>query len=351
MRKYVITLLIAAVTLNATAQRERWSKVKANDWYRHWGWLRGSNFIPSTAINQLEMWQAETFDTATIDRELGYAQGIGFNCMRVFLHHLAWQEDPSGFKDRMNAYLKIAHKRGISTIFVLFDDCWSPTYKAGPQPRPRTGIHNSGWIQDPGIKIHQDSAALYPVLEQYVTDVLTTFKHDPRIVLWDVYNEPGNGGHKDSSMTLLKRVFKWGRTVNPDQPLSAGVWDANLRALGQYQLETSDVITYHNYGSPDDQQHEIDSLRKYGRPLICTEYMARTRGSLFTNVMPVLKKNNVAAINWGLVSGKTNTIYAWDTPMPGGEEPKVWFHDVFRKDRTPYSQQEIQLIKTLTGKK
>jgi len=350
MRKYVIALLITTCAIRANAQRERWTKEKANAWYQHWGWLRGSNFIPSTAINQLEMWQAATFDTATIDRELGYAQGIGFNCMRVFLHHLAWQEDPKKFKDRVNTYLTIAHRRGIATIFVLFDDCWSPTYHAGQQPAPRTGIHNSGWVQDPGIKIHQDSAAMYPMLRQYVTDILTTFKTDPRIVLWDVYNEPGNGNHKDSSMALLKSVFTWGRTVNPDQPLSAGVWDANLKKLGQYQLETSDVITYHNYGSPEDQQHEIDSLKQYGRPLICTEYMARTRGSLFTNVMPVLKKNHVAAINWGLVAGKTNTMYAWDTPMPGGEEPKVWFHDVFRKDGTPYSQEEVKLIKTLTGK-
>ena len=332
---------------NATA---RWSKEKAAAWYARWGWLRGSNFIPSTAINQLEMWQAETFDTATIDRELGYAQGIGFNAMRVFLHHLAWEQDPEGFKQRVNQYLDIASRRGIGTIFVFFDDCWSPTYHAGTQPKPRTGIHNSGWVQDPGIRIHQDSANVYPVLEKYVKDILTTFGGDKRIILWDVYNEPGNGGHGDSSLALLQHVFSWGRTVNPDQPLSAGVWDTQLKTLGRYQLETSDVITYHNYNSPEDQQHEIDSLNAYGRPLVCTEYMARTRGSRFTNELPVLKKNHVAAINWGLVSGKTNTIYAWDKPMPGGEEPPVWFHDVFRRDGTPFSEAEISFIKSLTGK-
>lgn len=332
------------------APRERWSEEKAAAWYKHWGWLRGGNFTPSTAINQLEMWQAETFDTATIDRELGYAQGIGFNAMRVFLHHLAWEEDPAGFKERVKQYLDIAGRRGIGTIFVFFDDCWSPVYHRGTQPAPRTGVHNSGWVQDPGILVHQDSANLYPVLQSYVQDVLTTFKHDKRIVLWDVYNEPGNGGHGDSSLALLQHVFTWGREINPDQPLSAGVWDDHLKKLGQYQLETSDVITYHNYGSPEDQQHEIDSLKALKRPLICTEYMARTRGSRFTNVMPVLKKNNVTAINWGLVSGKTNTIYAWDAPMPGGEEPKVWFHDVFRKDGTPFSEEEVSLIKSLTGK-
>lgn len=346
-------LRISAFPVVSTGKGSRpiWSAKKANEWYKQWGWLRGSNFTPSTAINQLEMWQAETFDTATIDRELGYAQGIGFNAMRVFLHHLAWQVDPEGFKRRVGEYLDIAHRRGISTIFVLFDDCWNPTYAAGKQPAPRPGVHNSGWVQDPGMLVHEDSAALYPVLERYVKDIVGTFGHDKRIILWDVYNEPGNGGHKDSSLALLSHVFEWGREVNPDQPLSSGIWDVpHLGNLSKYQLEHSDVITYHNYGSPAKQQEEIDLLHAYGRPLICTEYMARPRGSLFTNVMPVLKKNNVGAINWGLVSGKTNTIYAWATPMPDGSIPRVWFHDIFRKDGSPFSEEEITLIKTLTNK-
>ncbi|TDX01496.1 beta-L-arabinofuranosidase domain-containing protein [Dinghuibacter silviterrae] len=344
-----ISAFPVAAGTTATSWR-RWSSAKANAWYAHWPWLRGSNFTPSTAINQLEMWQAETFDTTTIDRELGYAEGIGFNAMRVFLHHLAWQEDPEGFKQRVSQYLAIADRHHIGTIFVFFDDCWNPVPHTGKQPAPRPGIHNSGWVQDPGFAVHQDSAGLYPILERYVKDILTTFKTDTRIVLWDLYNEPGGSNYGDSSLALLQHVFTWGREINPDQPLSAGVWDNHQKPLCEYQLDASDVITYHNYGSPEDQQHEIDSLKKYGRPVICTEYMARTRGSLFTNIMPVLKKNNVAAINWGLVSGKTNTIYAWGTPMPDGSEPKIWFHDVFRKDGTPFSTEEVTLIKSLTGK-
>jgi hypothetical protein len=329
--------------------REIWTKEQANEWYKKWDWLRGSDFIPSTAINQLEMWQVETFDTTTISRELGYAEGIGMNSMRVYLHHLAWEIDSTGFKDRVNQYLSIADKHHISTLFVLFDDCWAPTYKAGKQPEPRQGIHNSGWVRDPGDKIHEDSTLL-PVLERYVKDVLTSFKDDKRIVLWDLYNEPGNSGYKNRSMPLLQKVFAWGREVNPSQPLSAGVWAGDLVDLNKYQLENSDVTTYHNYSDPADHKKLIDSLRNYGRPLICTEYMARTRGSRFENIMPMLKSENIGAYNWGLVSGKTNTIYAWDTPMPNGGEPKVWFHDIFRKDGTPYKKGEVELIKKLTGK-
>lgn len=331
-----------------TEIREVWTADQANDWYQDWGWLRGANFIPSTAINQLEMWQKETFDPKTIDRELGFAQEIGLNSMRVYLHHLAWKIDPEGFKNRMNEYLDIASKRNISTLFVFFDDCWVPTYKEGSQPEPKTGTHNSGWLQDPGELLH-DQPELMETLEEYVKDVLTTFADDQRIVLWDLYNEPGNSHHNEKSMPLLEKAFEWGREVNPSQPLSAGVWNWNLKEMSDFQIKNSDVITYHNYGDYDDHKKMIDSLRTLTRkPLLCTEYMARTRNSLFKTIMPLLKDENIGAYNWGLVAGKTNTIYAWDTPIPDGSEPDIWFHDIFRKDGSPYNQDEIDLIKSLT---
>ena len=327
-----------------------WSRKKANDWYAKQGWLRGSNFIASTADNQLEMWQAATFDTATIDRELGYAASIGFNAMRVFLHHVAWQEDPRGFKNRMRTYLSIAHKYHIGTIFVFFDDCWNDHYKAGPQPQPKPGVHNSRWLRDPGT-LYYTEPLLKDTLESYVKAILTTFKHDPRVLLWDLYNEPGNSNYGSRSLDLLGKVFRWARQINPDQPLTAGIWNDQLGELNQFQLQHDDVITYHNYDKRPEHEKVVDSLKPYGRPLICTEYMARPRGSTFAAIMPMLKSRLVGAINWGLVAGKTNTIYAWDTPIPDGSEPKIWFHDIFRKDGTPYSKEEINLIRSLTGKK
>jgi hypothetical protein len=331
------------------ATRPVWTAAQANEWYSQWGWLRGCDFIPSTAINQLDMWQAETFDTVTINRELGWAEDIGMNSMRVYLHHAAWEIDKEGFKNRMNQYLTIADRHHISTLFTIFDDCWNPTYQAGRQPEPKPGMHNSGWIRDPGDILFTDTTIIN-TLELYVKDVLTTFAQDKRIVLWDLYNEPGNSGYGNKSMDLLQKVFQWGREINPSQPLSAGVWNGALKDLNIYQLENSDVITYHNYSKPEDHQAQIDSLRKYGKPLICTEYMARTRGSLFENIMPLLKQENVGAYNWGFVAGKTNTMYAWDTPMPDGKEPKLWFHDIFRQDGTPFDKKEVELIKSLTGK-
>ena len=357
MKKLSFVFLIASVILSVCSCKsekaenvkpaERWTVEKAKQWGATKPWKAGANFLPSTAINQLEMWQAETFDTATIDRELGLAAGIGMKVMRVYLHHLAWKTDSTGFKKRMDTYLAIATKHGITTVFTIFDDCWNPTYAAGKQPDPKPGVHNSGWVRDPGELIYTDTN-LVTELEKYVKDILSAFSSDERILLWDLYNEPGNSGYGNRSMPLLKKVFQWGREVNPSQPLTSGVWNNSLSDLNKFQVENSDIISYHNYNDEKNHKAQIDSLRVYDRPLICTEYMARRNNSLFSNIMPLLKKENVSAINWGLVSGKSNTIYAWDSPIPDGSEPKLWFHDIFRKDGSPYLEAETTLIKQLT---
>lgn len=351
--KVLAVALLMPLSMRVAAQQKApaqvWSQQKANTWYAKNQWLVGSDFIPSNAINQMEMWQADTFDPKTIDRELGYAQGIGMNVMRVFLHHVAWQQDPEGFKKRMDQYLAISSKHGIKTMFVFFDDCWNKVPKAGKQPEPKPGIHNSGWMQDPGQPASEEMANS-PVLEKYVKDVLKHFANDKRILLWDLYNEPGNSGKENKSLPLLRNIFKWGRQINPSQPLSAGVWSWNLEDLNRFQIANSDVVTYHDYSPEADHLKTVQFLKMIGRPLICTEYMARPRNSLFGTVLPMLKKENVGAINWGFVSGKTNTIYAWDTPIPDGSEPKLWFHDIFRKDGSSYKLEETELIKNLTGR-
>lgn len=345
-------LLTGALTANAQTKAapkgKVWSAERANQWYSQHRWLAGSNFIPSTAINQLEMWQADTFDPTTIDRELGLAEGIGFNVMRVFLHSLAYTQDPKGFKQRVDKYLAIADKHHIQTMFVFFDDCWNNDPKIGKQPEVKVGVHNSGWMQDPGVPALKDPKEM-AILHAYVKDVLTTFGHDKRILLWDLFNEPGNSGKRESSLPLLQNVFAWSREVVIDQPVSAGIWDLTFEKLNAVQALNSDVITYHNYGETAEHQTEVRLLKTHGKPLICTEYMARRNKSFFSNIMPMLKKENVGAINWGFVSGKTNTIYAWDTPMADGKEPELWFHDIFRKDGSSYKTEETDLIKKLTS--
>lgn len=353
MKKFVIILLALVSFATQTAVNAQPSKIwtvdKANAWYQKQGWLVGANFLPSTAINQLEMWQADTFDPATIDKELGWAAAIGMNVMRVYLHDLAWKADAEGFKKRMDHFLKIAAKHRIKILFTIFDDCWNPEAAIGKQPAPKPGIHNSGWVRSPNKSVHDDSTQ-WKYLELYVKDILNSFKTDDRILMWDLYNEPGNNGYHLTSLPLLKKVFEWAWSVRPAQPLTSGTWYDN-KELNEYQLGHSDIISFHNYNDAVDIENELQEKLKLGRPVICSEYMARIRNSKFQTHLPIFKKYNVGAINWGLVAGKSNTIYQWDTPLPDGSEPKLWFHDIFRKDGSAYDVNEINVIKALTGKK
>lgn len=346
-RQFLVACSLLVLGHGLQAQQRQWTAQQANDWYTRTGWHCGADFLPSTAINQLEMWQADTWDPATIDRELGWAENIGMNVLRVYLHDLAWKADAKGFLERMDEFLAIAGKHHIKILFTIFDDCWNPDATIGKQPEPRPGVHNSGWVRSPNKALHDDTAS-YSTLEPYVKAVLQRFKNDDRVWMWDLYNEPANSGYGLSSFPLLKKVFQWAWDIRPSQPITAGVWFADYPEINAFQLQYSDVITFHNYNDTASMKAAIDSLQKRGRPVVCTEYMARTNNSRFETHLPILKRYNVSAINWGLVSGKSNTIFPWGS-KEGTTEPALWFHDIFRKDGTPFSEKEIQAIKKVNG--
>ena len=343
-----------------------WPAERANRWYADQPWLVGSNFIPSTVINELEMWQADTFDLPTIDRELGWGQALGMNTMRVFLHNLAWQQDPQGLLQRMDQFLEVADKHHIRITFVLLDSVWDPSPKIGKQREPRPHVHNSGWIQAPGKEMLEDQSRWDKELKPYIVGVIGHFRNDHRVLMWDLMNEPDNNNPPYKAeelpnkaalaLSLLKEEWAWARSAKPSQPLTSGVWrgdwssDGNLTEMQRFQLQNSDVITFHSYEPPDAMKRRIASLRRYGRPILCTEYMARPLGSTFESILPLLKGEHVAAYNWGFVNGKTQTIYPWDSwEKQYTAEPPVWFHDIFRQDGSPYDPKEVSLIKQLTG--
>jgi len=355
--------LLAVLCLSATAQSSRWTEDRANQWYGQQPWLIGSNFLPSNAVNELEMWQAGTFDPAEIDRELGWAEKLGMNTMRVFLHNLPWEQDAPGFQKRIDQFLTIAARHHIRPMFVLFDSCWDPDPKLGPQRPPIPGVHNSGWVQAPGRSVLTD-ASLYPKLKDYVQGVVGGFANDPRILAWDIWNEPDNtndssygklepANKRDLILALLPQVFEWARAVHPTQPLTSGIWAGDWSSLekmspmGRLQIEQSDIVTFHNYDWPEGFEARINQLRQFHRPIVCTEYMARGAGSTFDTIVPIAKKERVGAINWGLVKGRSQTYLPWDSWQHPyiNEAPPVWFHDVFHEDGTPYRQREAEIIR------
>ena len=331
----------------APALLDRWTAAKANAWYAKQPWPLGCNFIPSTAINQLEMWQQPTFDAPTIDRELGWAAGLGFNTTRVYLHNLAWEDHASGFKARIQKFLGLAASHGIRPIFVIFDDCWNADFKLGKQPDPIPGVHNSGWLQSPGKAIVNNPDA-WLRLEMYVHDIVGNFAGDERILAWDLYNEPGNSEQGVKSLPLLKKVFQWAREAAPTQPVTAGLWNDN-QEINQFILSACDIVTFHNYNGPEDLEKQVAALKEQGRPLICTEWLRRGFSEVAAN-LPIFHRERVGCLNWGLVAGKTQTIFPWGSKS-GAATPELWFHDLFRPDGTPFNPQEIAMFKELSGKR
>jgi hypothetical protein len=366
--------ILSVLLLNSQAQQaenrsDRWTEAQANAWYAQQPWPVGADFLPSTAINELEMWQADTWDPTTIDRELGWAEGIGMNTMRVFLHNLLWDQDPKGFQHRIDDFLAIAARHHIRPVFVLFDSCWDPNPKLGPQHPPIPGVHNSGWVQAPGTEILSDPAQI-PRLEGYVKGVVGAFANDRRILAWDLWNEPDNVN--DSSyakddprnkneiiLRLLPQVFAWAHSAHPAQPLTSGLWHGDwasldhMLPLARIQIEQSDVISFHDYGWPENFEQHVKELEQFHRPLICTEYMARNIGSTFDTILPIARQHHVGAINWGLVAGKSQTWIPWDSWQHPyvSDQPAVWQHDVFHADGTPYRQREVEIIRNLTSGK
>lgn len=363
-----LPLLVAAAAAlpqlpRATAAPVRWTAERANEWYRAQGWLVGANYVPSTAINQIEMFQPGTYDPRRINNELALAQQLGFNTMRVFLHDQLWAQDRLGFSRRLAQFVAISSSHGIKPLFVLFDSCWDPRPRLGQQRAPIPGVHNSGWVQGPGAEQLQNprySRTLY----DYVTGVIGQFRNDNRVLGWDLWNEPDNMAPQykkverkdklDLVAAMLPHVFTWARSAQPSQPLTSGVWQGsfgrNRSTIAGIQLDNSDIVTFHSYDNPGGFEARIDELAPLGRPIMCTEYLARTMGSTVEGVLPIAKRRNVGAYNWGFVAGKTQTYFPWDSwKTPYKAVPKTWFSDLFLADGRPYRDSEIQLIRQLTG--
>ena len=341
----------------------KWSEEKANSWYEEQPWLVGCNFLPSSAINQLEMFQEDTFDEETIERELDWAKDLGFNSLRVYLHDLLWSEKEK-FKKTFDRFLAICETRNIKPIIVLFDDCHRPYPKLGKQPLPVVGVHNSGWKQSPGMELvnqvdeEKIDAKELNRLKEFVQGVLKDYSNDERILMWDIYNEPGQFGIGDKALKLLQLTWEWAFEVRPSQPLTACLDGAIGDEILKLNGENSDVITFHTYEA-EKLEPTIKRLKEFGRPLLCTEYMAREFGTTFEFSMPIFKKENVGCYNWGFVAGKSQTHFGWSTILElqekkkkgefineGDElpEPKEWFHDIYRKDGSPYDKKEIEFI-------
>ncbi|MCS7224708.1 MAG: glycoside hydrolase family 5 protein [Armatimonadetes bacterium] len=324
-------------------EAKRWTEPTARDWHSRIGTLRGCNYIPRTAVNTIEMWQADTFDEKTIDQELALAETIGLNSLRVFVHYLVWDSDPDGLKKRIDKFLTIASRRQITTMLVLFDDCWNQEPKLGPQEPPIPGVHNSRWVASPGRSRVLDRNT-WKGLEKYGKDLIATFGKDERVVAWDLYNEPGNEGMGEKSLPLVETAFQWAREVGPSQPLTVGLWANFHDAMHGRFVELSDILSFHAYDPPDGVRNKIEFLQKFNRPILCTEFLRRQVGNTFAALLPLFAEHQIGWYFWGLVAGKTQTYLDWSSKA-GDPPPKVWQHDFFHPDGSPFDPAEVELLR------
>ena len=351
---FILIILVCSDVLSQGLQSSnndckfRWSEEKANEWYEQQSWPVGFNYIPANAISYTEMWMPYNFNPELINAELVLAESVGFNCLRITLPFVVWEHDPKSFKMLLNDFLEICDKHGIKVMPSLFDDCTfgadpkleNPWY--GKQPDILKGWYANGWTPSPGHDMVRDPKT-WLRLERYVKDIIATFKNDPRIWVWDLYNEPTNGGLGNVSLPLATEVFTWAREIAPSQPLTIGQWNDN-NELNEIIYKNSDIITFHDYGDSRHLADHILSLKKYGRPIINTEWLNRVSGSIISTCLPVFQKENVGCMLWGLVNGKTQTHLHWGW-RPGDGEPEVWQHDLFYNDHTIYDEKEITLLR------
>ena len=322
----------------------RWDAPRIWSWYRDAGVVKGVNYIPRTAVNSVEMWMADTFDPDTIDQELGWAHDVGYTVIRVQLQFAVWQADPKGFLRRVDRLLELAAKHGLRVVPVLFDDMnlANAAPQVGEQPEPLPGEYNARWVPSPAPETVKDSAA-WPALEKYLRAVMGEFKRDGRVLYWDLYNTAGNGGLGEATLPLLDQVFNWARDVDPAQPLAVPAWREFGSAMAARKLERSDLVTFHSFDSAEGIEARIQMLRRYQRPIICSDWLMRQAGNDFEKVLPVFAANQVGWFNRGLVAGKTQ-LQIQEKRYRSEEQPDLWEQNVLKEDGTPYSEREVQLI-------
>lgn len=352
-----------------------WSKEKAWNWYNARSWLRGCNFMSSDCANRIDQWQELGFEDrlATADRELKLAAETGFNTIRVIPEYSVWEKEHDGFMKRFDRYLATAWKYGISVMVTFGNDCMRPKSMWSEQELNRElGPQVYDWGYHGGRKLSQhqthdpsdnvgyhllDDPSLTEKIYDWVREMITTYKNDERVCIWDLYNEPGNSNRGELTMPHLKKFFEIAREIDPIQPLTSGAFRIDpqhfdrLSAVERYCLENSDLISYHNYGSYDQNIQILKILKRYGRPILNTEWLARMTHNTVEQMFPLFYLEKVGCWNWGFVAGLYQTYEPWNgiwQQWANGQardvDFKVWFHDLYRPSLHPYDPHEIELI-------
>ena len=380
MGKWLLIALTATVATNVLAGRQGpWTKEKAWAWQDAQPWYRGCNYMPVSAANRVDQWQSygseERF--AEVEREFALAKEIGFNAMRLIIEwqgFAVWLQEPDAFRANFERYLALMEKYGLKAFVVLGNDCSRPKFmwtmpKLGEQEYD-VGYHGGrrktqhGGFSEPGYLI-VDEPEYREKFFAFCRELVTKYAHDGRVVMWELWNEPGAGNRGMMSAQILKDLFALCWEIDPDQPLSANLWSRSTGLVLQGKdphpveklaMDLSDVITYHGYVDIERQVRLCDELAKrWGRPLYNTEWLLRIEGCDFPDNYAFMARRKIGALNWGFVNGKyqTHEPYepCWRTKFEygGRGDPTKWMHDLFRISHHPYDPYEIAVARNVNA--
>jgi hypothetical protein len=341
----------------AKLRNARWDESKASQYMQKFGEVKGCNYVPSDGSSILHLPNEEL-----IRRELGWARDVvGLNSVRVWIGLAEYQIDQEGVMKNFDSFLQICNENQIKVLPVLsIQQVLDPDYdlEAPDANEPvmnfYPSVHGGGWRYpgrlhwtccEPEGSISPKTLAAWtktrPAAEQFVRSVLNRYARDERIILWDLYNEAPK-----AARPVVELIFQWAREANPSQPLSV-CWQGH---------DLSDVITFHTYTRPGyetanrnssgwDFLTELDWARAWGRPMLCTEWLARPFGNTIEAILPFFERYHIGWYVWGLCAvGPAQYQFPWDWPM-GSPPPEKWFHCLLYPDGTPYSAEEILLIR------
>lgn len=352
--------------------KRQWTCEEANAWYAEYPWIRGCNFIGSDCANRRDMWQSYKNDErmATADRELALAEKTGFNTVRLIMDFDVWLQERESYMEILEKYIALCAAHGQSVMLTLTAEAQLPRgdfadFKPktlgeqnyalgyhqgrGPLPPEEAAKAPYHWLENPALK------------DKFLTmirDIVGRYAHDGRVIVWNVYNEPGIT-IRERSIPLLNMIFETVRSLDPDQPLAADIWrgiDFNTglpkTAEERLSLELSDIISYHSYTTFPQMVLLIEALKKFNRPLFCTEWLNRINHSNVKELYPLFHIENIANYCWGFVVGKTQTNEPWENLWKQYYDPNkhvdydftVWQHDLFRANLRPYDPKETELI-------
>ncbi len=347
--------------------KRRWTCDEIWNWYNNMPWLRGCNFLPSDCCNRIAFWQALHFEKhlQTCERELALAASIGYNSIRVILEYIVYAEEHDSFMERFERFLQAADKNGICVMVCFGNDCTVP--KNANYRAPHVGIQEYDWGYHGGRKNSphgsNPDAVGYSILDEpseaaiffaMVQEIITKYKDDKRICVWDLFNEAGNNNRGELSRPHVQKIFDVARSCDPSQPLTSCVWSGhrNFNPAEQTALDNSDVVSYHNYADYQNNIEALAELKKYNRPLFNTEWLHRPFHNTVQEMFPLFYLEKVSCWNWGLVAGLSQTYEPWESMWrreAAGDGRNIdftkWQHDLFRPSLHPYDPREIEIIK------